>query len=184
VVDSTPIECGRSIETMRRSALGDAADYGYCASHSRFFWGLRLHGLFATDGTPRGLALTSPKTGEREVCLDMLARVARTGPLTVVGDKGYAGREFEAQAARLGALIVRPRRKDEPGRGPHLAPIRQCVESIFWTGNDMLGLEDHRARELRTPRARLAAKFLALAPVIALNHRLGRPPRNLTAYYA
>src|SRR5206468_188961 len=116
VVDSTPIECGRSVETMRRSALGDAADYGYCASHSRFFWGFRLHGLFATDGTPRALALTSPKTGEREVCLDMLARVQRTGPVTVVGDKGYAGRDFEARAAQLGARIVRPRRKDEPGR--------------------------------------------------------------------
>ncbi len=184
VVDSTPIECGRSLETMRRSALGDAADYGYCASHSRFFWGFRLHGLFALDGTPRALALTSPKTGERDVCLNMLARVTRTGPLTIVGDKGYAGREFEAQAAQLGALIVRPRRKDEPGRGPHLAPIRQRVESIFWTGKDMLGLENHRARQLHTLRARLAAKFLALAAAIALNHRLGRPPRNLTAYYA
>lgn len=184
VVDSTPIECARSIETTRRSALADAADYGYCASHSRLFWGFRLHGLFALDGTPRALALTSPKTGERDVCLQMLARVARTGPLTIVGDKRYAGREFEAQAAEFGARIVRPRRKDEPGRGPHLAPIRQRVESIFQTTKDMLGLEDHRARQLHTLRARLAAKFLALTAAIALNHRLARPPRNLTAYYA
>ncbi len=29
VVDSTPVECGRSVETTRRSALADAADYGY-----------------------------------------------------------------------------------------------------------------------------------------------------------
>jgi hypothetical protein len=34
------------------------------------------------------------------------------------------------------ALIVRPRRKDEPGPGPHLAPIRQRIESIFWTCKD------------------------------------------------
>lgn len=184
VVDSTPVECGRSVETMRRSALADAADYGYCASHSRYFWGFRLHGLFAIDGTPRALALTSPKTGEREVCLSMLARVHRLGALTVVGDKGYAGRDFQAQAAQLDVLIVRPRRKDEPGKGPHLAPIRQCIESIFQTMKHMLGLEDHGARELHTLRARLAAKFLALSAAIALNHRLGRPPRNLTAYYA
>jgi hypothetical protein len=184
VVDSTPVECGRSIETMRRSALADAADYGYCTSHSRYFWGFRLHGLFAIDGTPRALALTSPKVGEREVCLSMLARVHRIGALTVVGDKGYAGRDFQAQAAELDVLIVRPRRKDEPGKGPHLAPIRQCVESIFQTMKHMLGLEDHGARELHTLRVRLAAKFLALSAAIALNHRLGRPPRNLTAYYA
>ena len=184
VVDSTPVECGRSVETMRRSALADAADYGFCASHSRYFWGFRLHGLFALDGTPRALALTSPKVGEREVCLSMLARVHRIGALTVVGDKGYAGRDFQAQAAQLDVLIVRPRRKDEPGKGPHLAPIRQCVESIFQTMKHMLGLEDHGARELHTLRVRLAAKFLALTAAIALNHRLGRPPRNLTAYYA
>src|SRR3954447_14043207 len=53
LVDSTPVECARSLETTRRSQLADAADYGYCASHSRFFWGFRLHALFALDGTPR-----------------------------------------------------------------------------------------------------------------------------------
>lgn len=184
VVDSTPVECGRSIETTRRSALADAADYGYCASHSRFFWGFRLHGIFALDGTPRALALTSPKVGEREVCLSMLDRLGHDGPIVVIGDKGYAGRDFQTSAADLGATIVRPRRTDERGRSPHLAPIRQRIESIFQTAKQMLGLEDHGARELHTLRARLAAKFLALTAAIALNHRLGRPPRNLTAYYA
>src|SRR6266536_2903542 len=95
LVDSTPVECARSLETARRSQLADAADYGYCASHSRFFWGFRLHALFAPDGTPRALRLTSPKVGEREVCLAMLERVNRSGRLTVIGDKGYAGRDFE-----------------------------------------------------------------------------------------
>lgn len=52
----------------------------------------RLHGLFASDGTPKGLARTGPKTPDREVCLGMLARCDRRGPVTVVGDKGYAGR--------------------------------------------------------------------------------------------
>jgi hypothetical protein len=184
VVDSTPVECARSVETTRRSALADAADYGWCASHSRYFWGFRLHGIFALDGTPRALALTSPKTGERDVCLNMLARLDRQGPVTVIADKGYAGRDFCAQAAALDARIVRPRRKDEPGQGPHLAPLRQRIESIIWTAKDMLGLEDHGARELHTLRCRLATKFLALTAAIALNHRLGRPTRNLTAYYA
>ncbi len=183
VVDSTPIECARSIETTRRSRLGDAADYGYSASHSRFFWGFRLHGIFGLDGTPRALTLTSPKVGEREVCVGMLDRLGHSGPVCVIGDKGYAGRDFCATAAGLGATIVRPRRKDEPGKGPHLAPLRQRVESIFWTAKDMLGLEHHGARELHTLRCRLATKFLALTAAIALNTMLGRPTRNLTAYY-
>jgi hypothetical protein len=37
LLDSTPVECARSLETVRRSQLSDAAGYGYCRSHSRFF---------------------------------------------------------------------------------------------------------------------------------------------------
>lgn len=191
LVDSTPVECARSRETVKRGgqsslggALADAADYGYCASHSRFFWGFRLHGLFALDGTPRALSLTSPKASEREVCLGLLERVERAGPVTVIGDKGYAGREFEEAAADLDALIVRPRRKDESGKGPHLAPIRQRIESIFQTLKDILTLEQHGARTLKGIRTRLSCRFVALAAVISLNHQLGLPSRSLINYVA
>lgn len=184
LVDSTPVECARSIETTRRSQLADAADYGWCASHSRYFWGFRLHGLFALDGTPRALQLTSPKTSERDVCLQMLQRLRRDNPLLVVADKGYAGREFEHAAARLDTTICRPRRKNEPGHRPHLAPIRQRIESIFHTCKDLLTLERHGARTLHGLRTRISSRFLALAAAISLNHRLGRPPRALTDYIA
>jgi Transposase DDE domain len=184
LVDSTPVECARSIDTMRRSQLADAADYGYCTSHSRYFWGFRLHALFGLDGTPRALQLTSPKASERDVCLAMLARVERQGSLTVVADKGYAGREFERAATELDATICRPRRKDEPGQGPHLAPIRQRIESIFQTCKDLLTLERHGARTLHGLRTRISSRFLALTAAINLNHRLGRPPRTLIDYIA
>ena len=39
IADSTPVECGRSRETAKRSDLVGFAEYGYCASHSRYFWG-------------------------------------------------------------------------------------------------------------------------------------------------
>jgi Transposase DDE domain len=191
LADSTPVECARSRETVKRGgssclgdAISDAADYGYCASHSRWFWGFRLHTLMAPDGTPRAMALTSPKEGEREVCLRLLARVNRTGPLTVLGDKGYAGADFEADAAGLGATVVRPRRKDEPDGGPHLAPLRQRIESIYWTAKDILTLERHGARTLRGLRARIAARLLTLAAAVSLNHELGRNSRALVDYVA
>jgi hypothetical protein len=184
VVDSTPVECARSTETVRRSALGDAADYGYCRSHSRYFWGFRLHGLFALDGTPRAIALTSPKRDERDVCLELIDRLPRTGPVIVIGDKGYTSRDFHAQMLARHALILRPRRKDEPGTGPHLAPVRQRIESIFWTLKDLLGLERHGARTLHGLRTRISQRLLALAAGIALNHHLGRPSRALINYCA
>jgi hypothetical protein len=184
LIDSTPVECARSVETTRRSALADAADYGRCASHSRFFWGFRLHGLFAPDGTPRAFTLASPRRDEREVGLELLERCNRVGGETVIGDKGYAGRRFAAAVADLGATIVRPARKDEPAGGIHLAPIRQRVESIFWTCKDILTLERHGARTLHNLRVRIAQRFLALAAGIALNHKLGRPSRALVDYVA
>ncbi|HYB14305.1 MAG TPA: hypothetical protein VEF71_02380, partial [Streptosporangiaceae bacterium] len=54
VVDSTPVECGRSKETARHFDLAGWAEYGYCASHSRYFWGLRLHLLTTLHGCPSG----------------------------------------------------------------------------------------------------------------------------------
>ncbi|MFI4972888.1 MAG: IS982 family transposase [Hyphomicrobiales bacterium] len=193
LVDSTPVECARSRETVKRGgqssladALANAADYGYCASHSRFFWGFRLHTLFAMDGTPRALALTSPKVCEREVCLELVRRCERQPGqmLVLIGDKNFRGKQFEADLALLDAKIMRPRRKDEPGKGPHLAPIRQRVESIYWTCKDILTLERHGARTLDNLRVRLATRFAALAAAIALNHRLGRPSRSLACYTA
>jgi hypothetical protein len=193
LVDSTPVECARSRETVKRGgtsslaeALTDAADYGYCASHSRFFFGFRLHALFAPDGTPRALALTSPKIDERLVCVQLVARCEREPgqALILIGDKNFRGKDFEAELAALDTAIMRPRRKDEPGKGPHLAPIRQRIESIFWTCKDILTLERHGARTLRNLRVRLCARFAALAAAVMLNHHLGRPTRSLACYTA
>uniref|UniRef100_UPI0038D471BB transposase n=1 Tax=Streptomyces europaeiscabiei TaxID=146819 RepID=UPI0038D471BB len=66
VVDSTPVECGRSRETVKRSDLAGWAEYDYCASHSRFFWGLRLHLVCTLHGLPIAFALTGAKDDERE----------------------------------------------------------------------------------------------------------------------
>jgi Transposase DDE domain len=193
LVDSTPVECARSRETVKRGgssslgdALSDAADYGYCASHSRHFFGFRLHALFAPDGTPRALALTSPKIDEKLVCLEMVARCERQPgqAIILIGDKNFRGKDFETELAALEATIMRPRRKDEAGRGPHLAPIRQRIESIFWTFKDILTLERHGARTLRNLRVRLCARFVALAAAVMLNHQLGRPSRSLACYTA
>ena len=52
LLDSTPVPCAASRETVRRSEFAGIAAYGYCRSHSRYFWGFRLYLLCAADGTP------------------------------------------------------------------------------------------------------------------------------------
>jgi hypothetical protein len=183
LLDSTPVECGRSVETVRRSQLSDACGYGYCRSHSRFFFGMRLHLACAPDGTPKGAVLWAADRPEREVALDLLPRVLRGGE-AVVCDKGYAGRQFAARVADLGAQVLRPPRKNEPDNGLHLSSIRQRIESVFQTCKDLLTLERHGARTLDHLRTRIATRLLALAACVTLNHQLGRPPRSLVAYIA
>ena len=132
-------------------------------------------GAPAPDHGPR--SSRPPNQKERDVALRLLPLGLHGGEL-IVADKGYAGKDFAATVAeRFAAQIIRPARKHEPGRGPHLAPIRQCIESIFWTLKDRLGLERHNARTLHGLRARITSKLLALAAGVWLNHHLSRPSR-------
>jgi len=184
LLDSTPVECGRSLDTVRRSALAECCGYGWSRSHSRFFWGMRLHLACALDGTPRRAELRGADEKEREVALDLLPRCLRGGEL-VICDKGYVGAAFEAAVARIGGLVVRPARKDEPaGSRPHLGRIRQRIESVFQTFKDILCLERHGARTPEGLRTRVGVRILALAASVWLNHQLGRPTRSLVAFVA
>jgi hypothetical protein len=173
LVDSTPVPCAASRQTVRRSALAGHAGYGYCKSHHRYFWGFRLY------------VLAAPKLGEREVTAAMLDQErGRLRPgLVIVADKGFAGRDFEQLVAGYGAILVRPDRADEPRRHGSLGRWRQWIESTFNTLKDQLGLERHRGRTLAGVYVRVAQRLLALAAAIWWNWQIGAPDkRSLVAY--
>jgi hypothetical protein len=155
VVDSTPVECGRSKETVRRSDLAGWAEYGFCASYSRCFWGLRLHLVCTLGGLPVGFALTGAKVDERQTLLGILTADPQPGrPATESDanrDKNYFGAEFEAVVAAEGLHLLRPARKGETERpGARLfKPLRQTIESINQTFKGRLDLERHGGH---TPR--------------------------------
>ncbi len=179
--DSTPVPCGQSRETARRSALAGHAAYGYCRSHSRFFWGFRLFLLCTPDGMPVGFELAAANVPERRAAAEILERVSVAGRV-VLADKGFAGREFEALVAACGGRLVRPDRKDEPPRFGALGGARQWIESVFQTLKEQLSLERHRARTLTGVAARVAQRLLALAAGLWHNETIGDPGRHFTAY--
>jgi Transposase DDE domain len=189
VVDSTPVECGRSRETTKRSALAGWAQYGYCASHSRYFWGLRLHLVCTLHGLPVAAALTGAKADERQVLLDLLATepqlvAARPGQL-LLADKHYYGREFEQVLGELGLRLLRPARKGEPQRpGAQLfKPLRQLIESVNQTFKGQLDLERHGGRTGVGVAVRVLQRILALVAAIWHNDKTGQPTlRSLVAY--
>jgi hypothetical protein len=189
LVDSTPVECARSRETARRSDLAGWAQYGYCASHSRFFWGLRLHLVCTPAGLPVAWALTGAKADERETLLDLLAaapdlRAARKGQ-TIIADRNYYPEDFESQLTGHGFRLLRPRRKGETARpGATLfRPLRQVIESINQTLKAGLDLERHGGRTPEGVCARVMQRILALTTAIWHNDQTKAPVlRSLTAY--
>jgi hypothetical protein len=189
VADSTPIECGRSRDTVRRSALAGWAAYGYCRSHTRYFWGLRLHLVCTLHGLPVAFALANPKTDEREVLVELFdvepGLLAERPGLVILVDKGYRDTETEALLAAQGVRVLRPAYKREaprPGQGL-FRPLRQLIESVNDTLKGQLDLERHGGRTIEGVTVRVLQRLLALTAAIWHNHQTGQPVlRSLIAY--
>jgi hypothetical protein len=187
LLDATPLPCGASRETVKRSALWPHAAYGYDRSHSRWYWGFKLYLVCAPDGMPISWCLATPRLGERQVAEALLDDAARQRFLAVgtiiLADKGFAGRAFHQHLRQLGAWLVRPDRTDEPRRFGSLGGMRQWIESIIDTLKDQLGLERHGGRTLAGVFVRVAQRLLALATGIWFNWQLGvTDKRSLLAY--
>jgi hypothetical protein len=187
LIDATPLPCGTSRETVKRSDLAGWANYGYCASHSRFYWGLKLYLVTTLDGMPIVWCLADPKLGEREVAAELLGHARDLDALpcnvVVIGDKGFAGKDFAREMTELNITFVRPDRRDETRRHGNLALIRQRIESIINTAKSQLSLERHGGRTPAGVMARIAQRILALAAAIWHNWTTDAPvKRSLIAY--
>ena len=189
VADSTPVECGRSRETVKRSDLAGWAQYGYCASHSRYFWGLRLHLVATVGGLPVAFALAGAKADEREVLLSIFQTdpdlvASRPGQI-LIGDKNSYGQHFESLLAEAGLTLLRPARKGEPDRpgAQFFKPLRQVIESVNQTFKAQLDLERHGGRTPAGVIIRVLQRILALTAAIWLNDKTAaQTHRSLTAY--
>jgi hypothetical protein len=190
LVDSTPVECGRSRETVKRSVMAGYASYGYCASHSRFSWGLRLHLIATPSGLPVAYALTGAKVDERDTALAMIhldpALDGRTGQV-LMADKGYRSAAFEAELNQRGITLIRRKVRSEKTQRPlgrFLKPFRQIIESVNQTLKAQLDLERHGGRKPQGVCARVLQRLLALTAAIWHNEtsNVAGPARSLLAY--
>lgn len=187
LIDATPVPSGQSRETVKRSEFAGHAAYGYCAAHSRHFWGFKLYLLAASDGMPIAFSLVPANVPEREAVAALIEGIDLAG-YTVIGDKGLSGAEIEGLVEALGGAFLRPDRKDEAPRFGSLGAIRQWIEAIFDQLKDQLSLERHGAHTPEGLWARVLQRLLALGATIWHNWRLWEsgeldgPLRSLIAY--
>jgi len=185
ITDATPVPCGMSRETVKRSDLAGHAGYGYCASHSRWYWGLKLYLVCTGDGIPVMWCLANPKLGEREVLaalLDHNHHLIRDGQI-LLADKGFSGKDFKKLTEEKRLRLLRPDRKDETYRNGNLGGVRQWIESVNQTLKSQLGLEQHGGRTPAGVFTRVAQRLLAMSAAIWHNRQTGKTSkRSLIAY--
>lgn len=189
LLDATPIPCGTSRATAHRSELAGWANYGFCAAHSRWYWGLKLYLLTTRDGIPVTWCLADPKLAESEVTEALLGHAHDIGALRpgliILGDKGISNQALDA---RLGeqyqVLMARPDRiTAHRRRFGNLGGMRQWIEAIIGTGKTQLTLEHHGGRTPAGVITRIAQRLLALTAAIWHNWKLNTPvKRSLIAY--
>jgi hypothetical protein len=134
-----------------------------------------------------GFGLANPKlVGERQAVVAMLQGVPANRPAPgtlLVGDKGFAGHDFQVALASLELALVRPARKDEVDLGVFPNWLRQRIEAIIWTLKHQLGLDRPGGRSLAGLWTRVTQRLLALNAAIWFNWQIGAPvKRSLIAY--
>jgi hypothetical protein len=105
LIDPTPVECARARPTAKRSELAGEAGYG--ASHSRYFWGLRLYLVATVEGMAIMWCLANPKLDEREVMQALLEidHHQVTAGHVIPADKGFAEQTFKQFLDELYARV-------------------------------------------------------------------------------
>jgi hypothetical protein len=189
LADSTPVPCGTSRETVKRSQLSGWAGYGYCASHSRRFWGLRLHLVTTVHGLPLCLRVDQPhhrRAGGAGRPGHLAAQhVDHADGMILVVDKGYRDQATETWLGERDITMVRPAYRNEkqrPGRAL-LRAVRQSIDSVNDTFKGQLGLEQHGGRTITGVAVRVPQRILALTAAIWHNWHTGQPVmRSLVAY--
>jgi hypothetical protein len=182
LVDGTLLACANYAGCAQQSLFAGSAGYGYCASKSQWYWGMRLVLMSDRNGVPVGYDLTP--AGEREYDATYRLAQAHSGA-TLFADKGLWGADFQRTLELIDIHLVTPgkhRLGERPPSEIEKARIRLVIESVFSNLKRQMRLEHHLAKTLPGLAQRIAQRLLALTLGMLLNHILHRPLRNLVAY--
>ena len=97
LADGTQLAVASYPGCKQRSEFAGFARYGYCKSHHRFVWGVRLVLLTDERGLPLGYTVVPANEKEYEPLADLLTG---TPAEVVIADKGLWGRGYKRTTRR------------------------------------------------------------------------------------
>jgi len=182
LVDGTLLGCANYAGCASKSEFGGHAAYGYCASKSQWYWGMRLLLICDRHGAPLGYDLRAANENEREG----VYKLATAHPGTLLfADAGHRGREYHDSLELIDVQLIVPD-KHKLGQRPRAeiakARTRLVIESVFSTLKRQMRMETHLAKTLPGLAQRIAQRLLALTLAMLINTLTRRPPRALAAY--
>jgi transposase len=170
LIDGFPVPVCHVARAPRSRAYRGEAAYGYCASKNEYYYGFKGHLTVDRAGRIVHFTLTAANIDERQVLPNLFGRIAGW----LLGDKGYLGEDWRAQAAAHGLQLVTPLRSnmDDP-RDPKLIAwfmnIRRRIETAIGQLVEDFSFCDARTHDLRHLTGRLARKLLAYNLSLAMN---------------
>jgi transposase len=170
-IDGFPVPvCHIARAPRSRAYRGEAAD-GYCASKDEDYYGFKGHLLIDRSGRIVHVPLTAANIDERQVLPNLFGRIAGW----LLGDKGYLGQEWRAEAAAHGLHLVTPLRSNmndpcEPKLIAWFMTVRRRVETAIGQLVEAFSFCDVRTHDLWHLTGRLARKLLAYNLSLAMNY--------------
>ena len=178
IVDSFPLEvCEFGRAHFCRTFRGEGADYGYCASKKKTFFGFRVHALCATNGYITDILLAPASVDDRVAVWELVEEYTRY--LRLVGDKGYIGEQFAQELwAERGVMLISLKRDNAKNPDSKFFrqtafKVRRRIETCFSQLAGQFNAEMVLAKSLWGLIARLHSKILAFNICYAINWLLG-----------
>jgi len=178
LLDSMPVMVANEKRSGSAKAASEICDKGYCASKKMYYYGVKLHALVQKQPSaipkPFALWVTPASTADITSAKENLGFIR---DINLFGDKAYIDKEWKAELAARGVVLVTPEKLQrnetdkkigditiKPGKNlmnSAASAIRQPIESFFNWIQEKTAIE--KASKVRSANGLLAFIFARLA---------------------
>jgi IS5 family transposase len=179
ITDSFPLQvCEFGRARFCKSFKVEGADYGYCASKKKTYFGFKVHQLCTLNGYVTDFTVTPASTDDRDAVWELTEGYGRH--IKLLGDKGYIGTEFAQDLLNENDVLMVTLKRDN-SKNPDPKAIRQLIfklrRRIETSVSQLAGqfnAERVKAKSLLGLLTRMQSKILAFNLCFAVNWLIGK----------